>query len=132
MRLILPVDQRNKSNSEVATIQIVLENTDIPPPKAFAFDDSSNNEVGFEWMLMEKLPGTTLKMKWRTMSLGAKKNLVKQVKSVAERLLEFLVKAFPSNCLCISSPDFPNDFDVLEREPCVPFREDLNGEEHSC
>lgn len=40
MRVSLPVDPRNKVNSEVATMDFVGRNTDIPVPRVFAFDDS--------------------------------------------------------------------------------------------
>lgn len=60
MRITLPVDPKHKTNSEVATILYIRENTNIPVPHVFAFDDSSENELGFEWILMEMLPGKTL------------------------------------------------------------------------
>jgi aminoglycoside phosphotransferase (APT) family kinase protein len=79
MRITLPVDPSNKTNSEVATNNFVRQNTDIPVPKIFAFDDSRDNELGFEWILMEMLPGATLERKWRKLSKDAKRDLVKQV-----------------------------------------------------
>lgn len=79
MRVTLPVDPSNKTNSEVATMNFVRQNTDIPLPQIFAFDDSSENELGFEWILMEMLPGRTLRTKWRKLSEDAKRDLVKQV-----------------------------------------------------
>jgi hypothetical protein len=79
MRVTLPVDPSKKTNSEVATIRFIHQNTDIPVPRVFAFDDSKENELGFEWMLMEMLPGTTLRRRWRKLSKDAKRDLVKQL-----------------------------------------------------
>lgn len=79
MRVALPVDPFNKINSEVATIIFVHKNTDIPVPQIFAFDDSRENELSFERILMEMLPGATLRTRWRRLSRDAKRDLVKQV-----------------------------------------------------
>lgn len=79
MRVTLPVDPFNKTNSEVATIKFVDENTDIPVPKIFAFDDSSENELGFEYILMEMLPGVPIRKKWRQLPIDAKQDLVKKI-----------------------------------------------------
>jgi hypothetical protein len=63
----------HKTNSEVATIIFVHENTDIPVPQIFAFDDSRESELGFEWILMGILPSGTLRTRWRKLSEDAKK-----------------------------------------------------------
>lgn len=60
MRVSLPVDPYFKTASEVATLQFVRKNTSIPVPQIIAFDSSADNELGFEWILMTKLPGIPL------------------------------------------------------------------------
>jgi len=57
-RASLPVYPWYKTKAEVATIQFIRDNTTIPAPKVYAFDSSADNALGFEWILMEKLPGT--------------------------------------------------------------------------
>ncbi|TVY36427.1 Altered inheritance of mitochondria protein, mitochondrial [Lachnellula subtilissima] len=89
MRVTLPVDPSNKTNSEVATILFVGQNTDIPIPRIFAFDDSRENELGFEWMLMEMLPGVTLRTRWRKLSRDAKRDLVKEVAKYEAQLFRY-------------------------------------------
>lgn len=79
MRVTLPVDPSYKTDSEVATINFVRQKTDMPVPKIFAFDMSSENALGFEWILMEMLPGRTLRSKWRKIPGDVKRNLVKQI-----------------------------------------------------
>jgi len=93
MRVTLPVDPSNKTNSEVATIIFIHQNTDIPVPQIFGFDDSSENELDFEWILMEMLPGETLRTRWRKLSKDAKRDLVKQVAKYQAQLFRYQFSA---------------------------------------
>jgi aminoglycoside phosphotransferase (APT) family kinase protein len=79
VRVTLPVDPFNKINSEVATINFIRQTTDIPVPQILAFDDTAENELGFEWILMTMLTGGNLRTKWRKLSQDSKQNLVKQI-----------------------------------------------------
>ncbi|KAJ8062551.1 hypothetical protein OCU04_009078 [Sclerotinia nivalis] len=79
VRVTLPVDPLNKTNSEVATINFIRQTTDIPVPQILAFDDTGENELGFEWILMTMLSGGNLRTKWRKLSQDSKQNLVKQI-----------------------------------------------------
>lgn len=72
IRVSLPVHPHLKTRGEVATLQWVRDNTDIPVPKVVAFQDSNDNEIGFEWILMELMPGTSAYRRWRTMSMEQK------------------------------------------------------------
>jgi aminoglycoside phosphotransferase (APT) family kinase protein len=93
MRVTLPVDPFHKTNSEVATTNFVRKNSGIPVPKIFAYNDSSENELGFEWILMELLPGATLQTKWRKFSVGLKRDLVKEV---AQYQAQLFLNEFPA------------------------------------
>lgn len=79
MRVSLPVYPRHKTRAEVATLRWVRENTTIPVPNVFAFDDSNDNEIGFEWILMELMEGAPAHRRWRTMSLEQKVVFTKRV-----------------------------------------------------
>lgn len=76
MRVILPVDPHNKARGEVATLQLVRRKTDIPVPVVVAYDDTSDNEIGFEWILMELLEGKPAHLRWRKMNMRQKERLV--------------------------------------------------------
>jgi hypothetical protein len=78
MRVTLPVYPRHKTRAEVVTLRWVRENTSIPVPKVFCFDDSNDNEIGFEWILMEYMQGTSARKRWRTMSMEQKVALTKR------------------------------------------------------
>ena len=48
MRVAAPVQPQLKTWSEVATIEYVGQNTDIPVPSILKFNPSHDNELGFE------------------------------------------------------------------------------------
>lgn len=79
MRISLPVDPRYKTLSEVATLDFVWQHTEIPVPMVIAFDASNENDLGFEWMLMEMMPGVPLADVWWTISWSAKQTLAKRL-----------------------------------------------------
>lgn len=85
MRVTLPVSPRYKTRGEVATLAWVREHTDIPVPKVIAFEDSNDNDIGFEWILMELMPGAPAYRKWRTMPM-------EQKSAIAKRVAEFQVQ----------------------------------------
>lgn len=78
MRVTLPVYPCFKTRAEVTTLRWVRENTTIPVAQIFGFDDSNDNEIGFEWILMEFMHGTSARKRWRTMSMEQKVALAEQ------------------------------------------------------
>ncbi|RSL48349.1 hypothetical protein CEP54_012973 [Fusarium duplospermum] len=87
LRASLPVDPYHKTVGEVATLEWVRRFTNIPVPYVIAYDPSPNNEIGFEWLLMPFLPGTTAYEAWPNMSMTAKVALTKQVAEFKAQLL---------------------------------------------
>lgn len=79
MRVSLPVCPKLKTMSEVATLQFVRQETQLPVPKVIAFDHSSQNELGFEWILMEMMPGVPVRQQWGELTMDAKADLVKVI-----------------------------------------------------
>ncbi len=63
-RVALGIDPYYKIESDVATTEYVRRHTDIPVPRIYAFDSTTNNELGMEWMLMEKVKGISLRNYW--------------------------------------------------------------------
>lgn len=96
LRVMLPVSPHDKTRGEVATLRWVREHTNIPVPKVIAFDDSRDNSIGFEWILMEFLPGVPAYRRWRTMPWEQKLKLTK-------RVAEFQVQLFRNGA---SGPSF--------------------------
>ena len=91
MRVALPVDPYFKTANEVATLQFVQKNTSIPVPRIIAFDPSSDNELGFEWILMSKLPGVPLKSLWGSPALvwEERVQLTKTLAGYVKQLMSF-------------------------------------------
>ncbi|OMP87981.1 hypothetical protein BK809_0008075 [Diplodia seriata] len=64
---------------EVSTMEYVRMNTTIPVPKVYAFNSSMKNALGLEWLLMEKVNGTSYAEAEKTMSFDAKVELHRTV-----------------------------------------------------
>lgn len=75
MRVALPVDPFYKTESEVATMDYIRQHTSIPVPGVVAYSSNSSNELGFEWMLLERIPGVPLHEVWDKMPFEAKMDL---------------------------------------------------------
>ena len=78
-RVALPVHPYYKTESEVATCNYIRLYTSIPAPRIYAWDSSSKNALGFEWMLMEKMPGTPLAQVWGSLGWERKVCVARQV-----------------------------------------------------
>lgn len=79
MRVSLPVYPRNKTRGEVTTLCFLRRATEVPVPEVVAFDDSTANEIGLEWILMELMPGDSAHNRWRTLTMFQKVALVQRM-----------------------------------------------------
>lgn len=87
MRIAAPVQPQLKTSSEVATIEYIRQHTDVPVPNILGFEATTANEIGFEWMLMDHVPGTKLgDGQWRSMSWLKKDVLVRKIVSYLAHL----------------------------------------------
>jgi aminoglycoside phosphotransferase (APT) family kinase protein len=57
----LPVEPVDKIQNEVAILDYIKQRTSIPVPIVIAHGTSSGSELEFEWIIMEKVPGTPLR-----------------------------------------------------------------------
>lgn len=87
MRVSLPVCPRHKTRGEATTLGWLRERTTIPVPRILDFDDGNDNEIGFEWMLMEVLPGSSAYSRWRRLSMAQKVFLTQRVAEFQVQLL---------------------------------------------
>ena len=90
-RVSLPVEPGDKVRNEVATLDYVKRHTKIPVPTVIAYDSSSNNVLGFEWILMEKIPGSPLSDIWSILSYISKKAITREIASYVLQLREICV-----------------------------------------
>ncbi|KAK5938758.1 hypothetical protein PMZ80_008950 [Knufia obscura] len=77
-RASLPVCSVLKTQSEVATMKLVRSRTSIPIPEIISYGLDSS-EMGYEWILMTKIPGRDLGIAGMGLSLDAKRALVRQL-----------------------------------------------------
>lgn len=86
MRVSLPVYPHHKTRGEVTTLRFLRRTTDIPIPGVVAFDDTGKNKIGFEYILMELLPGASAYKKWRTLNTFQKVALVQRMAEIQAQL----------------------------------------------
>ena len=85
-RVTLSVIPFFKTESEVATLAYLRTNTSIPVPRAIAWSSSSDNDLGFEWILMNKVAGVELRSVWRQIPWQRKLELVDEVAGFVHQL----------------------------------------------
>ncbi|CAG7991727.1 unnamed protein product [Penicillium olsonii] len=88
MRLSLPIDPHFKVLSEVATMNFVRRVTKLPVPEVIKYDSSAENRIGFEWILMTKMPGRPFADVWPSLPFEAKAKMVRQLAEAASDLFE--------------------------------------------
>ncbi len=86
LRLYLPVFPWYKTESEVTTMEYLRSTTTIPIPRVYAFDSSSNNPIGFEWILMEKPAGQPYSQLVEKVKVTHKKAVLNSISSYAKSL----------------------------------------------
>ncbi|KAL9121910.1 MAG: hypothetical protein Q9187_001527 [Circinaria calcarea] len=85
-RIPLPIDPYYKIECEVATTEFIRHFTSIPVPVIYAYDSSTNNHLGLEWMLMEKVQGIELNERWTDMDNEDHARITNQVADWADEL----------------------------------------------
>jgi hypothetical protein len=63
--------------------------TDVPVPEVIAFEDSYDNEIGFEWILMELMPGVSAYKQWRTLTTFSKVAIVQRVAELQAKIFRY-------------------------------------------
>ena len=106
-RATTPVEPFYKTASEVATLSYIWEHTSIPVPQVIASSSTAENELGCEWILMEKVPGVALADVWSDMDLATKS----RVTAVTAEFLKQL-RDIQSPFTAIGSLYFREDVDI--------------------
>jgi len=89
IRVSLPVYPVHKTRAEVTILRWVRDNTAIPVPEVFVFDDSNDNYIGFEWILMEFMEGIPAHTRWRAMSMEQKVAFAEKIAQFQAELSRF-------------------------------------------
>lgn len=78
-RVTLPVDPKWKTLSEVASLRWVRESTSLPVPEVISYQADGTSAVGFEWIVMSKVPGKSLDNRWRDVVFSAKEEIARRL-----------------------------------------------------
>ncbi|KAJ7076092.1 kinase-like domain-containing protein, partial [Mycena belliarum] len=87
-----------RTNSEVATMKYIKENTTIPVPEVYLHDDDVSGEVGGSWMVTEYIPhrDASLYYRWPRMSHSQKEDACRAVAKIWHELLSLRFDAVGS------------------------------------
>jgi len=95
-RATLPVAPTVKTRSEIATLAFVREKTTIPVPQILAYDADLHNELGFEWIIMERVDARPLQEVWHQISWDKKQQVVTQVADFTAQLFRIEMSSIGS------------------------------------
>lgn len=85
-RATSPVEPFYKTASEVATLSYIREHTSVPVPCVIAYSPTAENELGCEWILMERVPGVALAGVWSDIDLETKGRETKLIAGFVRQL----------------------------------------------
>lgn len=102
--------------SEVATLNFLAQ-TNVPAPKVFdyALEQDLENRIGVGYILMEKLPGKS--MRWALATEAQRKNLMNQLADVFIEIHKHPLKSLGS----LDCPDSPQHVGGFARESLTDF-----------
>ncbi|KAH7385715.1 phosphotransferase enzyme family-domain-containing protein [Pyrenochaeta sp. MPI-SDFR-AT-0127] len=106
LRVSLPVQPRFKTMSEQATINYVRHHTNTPAPQVIFYEAANNNKLGFEWMIISKVPGAAMEGQWHQVSWLTKGLWVRQMAA-------YLAQLFQSRFLGIGNLFMTSDLQQL-------------------
>jgi hypothetical protein len=93
-RVSIPVEPFFKTESEIATMEYVRRHTTMPIPRVIAFSSSDDNELGYEWILMEMMPGEPLRKLWSAMPDDARVALFAELAAHTKQLVALRFSKF--------------------------------------
>lgn len=93
---------RYKTRSEVATMNYIRENTNIPVPTVYHYDSNPYNRLGGEYILMSKAPGIQLGTVFHALRY---QDLIKLLENLASLLLPLFAHRFSAIGSLYSGPN---------------------------
>ena len=86
LRVAIPVVPYFKTESEVATLAYLRANTSVPVPRVIAWQSNVDNELGFEWLIMEFMEGVPLYDIWRRIPWDRKLELIDSLAGLVKEI----------------------------------------------
>ncbi|OJD21311.1 hypothetical protein ACJ73_07348 [Blastomyces percursus] len=87
---------RVSTASEVATLDFLRTELDIPVPRVLAWSSKKDQLVGAEYIVMEMAPGEELGKSWMSMDISEKVNIVPQLANIQARACSVDFKSYGS------------------------------------
>ncbi|KAK2760891.1 hypothetical protein FQN54_002131 [Arachnomyces sp. PD_36] len=88
--------QRVSTASEVATLDFLRNELEIPVPQVFAWSSDKDQPVGAEYIIMEKAPGQELWKSWPSMDVSEKVDVVSQLAKIQAKVCSVDFKYYGS------------------------------------
>ncbi|KAM5465080.1 hypothetical protein MauCBS54593_006715 [Microsporum audouinii] len=82
--------------SEAATMQFLRGTLQIPVPRILAYSPTSDNPVGAEYIIMERLRGDGLGSRWLSLSTAEMADLMMQIVDIEKKIFNFRFPAYGS------------------------------------
>ena len=86
LRVALPLIPYYRIESEAAVLSYLKANTSIPVARVIAWDSSAATDLGFEWILLEKIEGVALYEIWRKVPWESKLDIVSALAPILGQL----------------------------------------------
>ncbi|KAJ5240134.1 kinase-like domain-containing protein [Penicillium chermesinum] len=101
--------------SEVATMDFLRVVLKLPVPEVLGYSTTSDNPVGAEYILMERVEGESLSSRWLSLTTDEVKDIMKQIAEMERKIFDFYFPAY-------GSLYYKKD---LDRETQIPVTEDF-------
>ncbi|KAJ5585478.1 kinase-like domain-containing protein, partial [Penicillium hispanicum] len=82
--------------SEVATLDLLRVVLKLPVPKVLAYSTPSENPVGAEYILMERVEGESLSSRWLSLTTDEVKAIMTQIADIEKKIFDFRFPAYGS------------------------------------
>jgi len=86
LRVAVLIDSCLKLESEMATLAYLRQKTKLPVSKPISWSSRVDEKLGYEWSLVEKIPGVELRDVWRQVPWEKKAAIVEEMASFMTRL----------------------------------------------
>lgn len=82
--------------SEVATMNFLRSVLKLPVPEVLAYSTTSNNAIGAEYILMERVKGEGLSSRWLDLTTDETKDIMTQIADIERKIFDFHFPAYGS------------------------------------
>ncbi|KAN0069431.1 hypothetical protein V8E54_012446 [Elaphomyces granulatus] len=114
--------------SQVHTLRFIREKTTIPLPEVYAFDTTSENEIGVPYIVMSFIDGSTVLSMWfdKTGPTPLEERRLRTLDTVAQAMSQLQKFQFDK----IGSLQFNSGTDSIEIGPCYKWDDGQIGDEN--